>query len=161
MRPKRLRPCLHDWNDVLRSHPQIPLPLPPPNKSPAPSQTEKLLGRKKSSSTCCEWVILGIRVNSSERHGPYAGRRFRVDRYPQTRRRRRPRQDISGATRWSRAYPASLGAQHSPLFPENFLRWGVLPVLSRSAYLNLYAYTSSRFKKLMLAGGGETPDTPW
>jgi len=24
---RRLRPCLHDWNDVLRSHPQIPLPL--------------------------------------------------------------------------------------------------------------------------------------
>jgi hypothetical protein len=25
---RRLRPCQHDWNDVLRSHPQIPLPLP-------------------------------------------------------------------------------------------------------------------------------------
>ena len=25
---RRLRPCLHDWNDVLRSHPQLPLPLP-------------------------------------------------------------------------------------------------------------------------------------
>src|SRR5215469_8133581 len=37
---------------------------------PAPSQTEKLLGRKKSSSTRCEWVTQGIRrVNSSERHG--------------------------------------------------------------------------------------------
>jgi protein strawberry notch len=25
---RRLRPSQHDWNDVLRSHPQIPLPLP-------------------------------------------------------------------------------------------------------------------------------------
>lgn len=25
---RRLRPCLHDWNDVLRSHPQATLPLP-------------------------------------------------------------------------------------------------------------------------------------
>ena len=25
---RRLRPCLHDWNDVLRSHPQLPLPPP-------------------------------------------------------------------------------------------------------------------------------------
>jgi hypothetical protein len=25
---RRLRPCLHDWNDVLRSHPQPTLPLP-------------------------------------------------------------------------------------------------------------------------------------
>jgi hypothetical protein len=25
---RRLRPCQHDWNDVLRSHPQISLPLP-------------------------------------------------------------------------------------------------------------------------------------
>lgn len=25
---RRLRPCQHDWNEVLRSHPQIPLPLP-------------------------------------------------------------------------------------------------------------------------------------
>jgi hypothetical protein len=25
---RRLRPCQHDWNDVLRSHPPIPLPLP-------------------------------------------------------------------------------------------------------------------------------------
>jgi Protein of unknown function (DUF3991)/Toprim-like len=24
---RRLRPCRHDWNDVLKSHPQIPLPL--------------------------------------------------------------------------------------------------------------------------------------
>src|SRR6266704_3621904 len=27
-RVRRLRPCLHDWNEVLRWHPQIPLPLP-------------------------------------------------------------------------------------------------------------------------------------
>jgi hypothetical protein len=27
-RVRRLRPSQHDWNDVLRSHPQIPLPLP-------------------------------------------------------------------------------------------------------------------------------------
>jgi len=26
---RRLRPCLHDWNNVLRSHPQISLPLSP------------------------------------------------------------------------------------------------------------------------------------
>jgi hypothetical protein len=25
---RRLRPCQHDWNDVLKSYPQIPLPLP-------------------------------------------------------------------------------------------------------------------------------------
>src|SRR6266566_3413920 len=29
-RVRRLRPCLHDWNEVLRWHPQIPQPLPKP-----------------------------------------------------------------------------------------------------------------------------------
>src|SRR5215472_2214398 len=44
---RRLRPCLHDWNDVLRSRPQPTLPL-SLRINPTPlSQTQKLPGEKK------------------------------------------------------------------------------------------------------------------